>query len=501
MSIPEMVLVECPDILTGSVEKVEQTFLSAAADRCFPDMEDRLRYRRRGMRRVVVMTSRKLLPVSVPLEQAITEKTALVGVIGLGYVGLPLINAFTKAGFRTLGFDVDDAKVDELQAGRSYIRHIDSATISGWLESESFEPTSDMGRLSEPDCLLICVPTPLTESREPDLSFVESTAKSIAATLRPGQLVVLESTTYPTTTRDVLLPILEKSGLTCGDDFFLAYSPEREDPGNAEYSAEKIPKVIGGIDETSSRLAGALYSQAVVEIVPVTSPEIAEACKILENTYRAVNIALVNELKVLFDRMGIDVWEVIEAAKTKPFGFQAFYPGPGLGGHCIPIDPFYLSWLARREGLATRFIELAGEVNAGMPEYVVSRLGEFLNEASKPIRGSRICILGIAYKKDVDDPRESPSFELIDLLRERGAILSYHDPYIPRLPRMRHHDVPDLTSSDLTAEFLASQDAILIATDHTACDYNFIVEHASLVVDTRNATADVKSGREKIRKA
>lgn len=435
------------------------------------------------------------------LLQAIEEKKAVVGVIGLGYVGLPLIDAFISSGFRTLGFDVDPAKIEALNNGRSYISHIPSARVAEWQADEQMEATADLQRLSEADVLLICVPTPLSASRDPDLTYVEQTACSIAAALRPGQLIVLESTTYPSTTREVVLPILQQSGLEAGRDFFLAYSPEREDPGNPDFSAARIPKVVGGLDEASRELAAALYSRAIVEVVPVASPEIAEACKILENTYRAVNIALVNELKMLFDRMKIDVWDVIEAAKTKPFGFQAFYPGPGLGGHCIPIDPFYLTWLARKQGLVTRFIELAGEVNSRMPEYVVTRLAEFLNEEGKPIKGSRICLLGIAYKKDVDDPRESPSFALLDLLRQRGAVLSYNDPHVPKLPSMRHHEVPDLQSSELTPQFLAAQDCILIATDHSAYDYDFIVRHAQLVLDTRNATKNVRQGREKIRKA
>ncbi|HUG18323.1 MAG TPA: nucleotide sugar dehydrogenase, partial [Planctomycetaceae bacterium] len=336
--------------------------------------------------------------------------------------------------------------------------------------------------------------------RDPDLQYVEDTCRHIAKSLRPGQLVILESTTYPSTTRDVMLPILEATGLKCGKDFFLAYSPEREDPGNAEFSAEKIPKVAGGIDAPSGELAVALYSHAIKQVVPVSSAEVAEACKILENTYRAVNIALVNELKILFDRMNIDVWEVIDAAKTKPFGFQAFYPGPGLGGHCIPIDPFYLTWLARKQGLNTRFIELAGEINSHMPEYVIHRLSEFLNEQSKPIRGSKICILGMAYKKDVDDPRESPSFVLAELLLERGAALSYHDPYIPTLPAMRHHELPAMSSQDLTPEFLKSLDCVLISTDHTGVDYDLVAQHSSLVVDTRNAMRGIEN-RGNIRRA
>jgi UDP-N-acetyl-D-glucosamine dehydrogenase len=319
--------------------------------------------------------------------------------------------------------------------------------------------------------------------------------------LRPGQLIVLESTTYPGTTRDVVLPILAESGLKVGRDFFLAYSPEREDPGNPNFSAAVIPKVVGGYDAESLKLAHMLYAFAVTKVVPVSNCEIAEACKILENTYRSVNIAMVNELKMLFDRIGIDVWEVIDAAKTKPFGFQAFYPGPGLGGHCIPIDPFYLSWVARKHGQATRFIELAGEINTHMPQYVIHRLVEALNEQGKPLNGSKICVLGIAYKKDVDDPRESPSFELMDLLRAGQAKLSYNDPHVPHMPKVRHHNVPDMSSTPLTADFLAAQDCVLIATDHSAYDYDFIVRHSRLVIDTRNAAKNVREGREKIRKA
>ena len=435
------------------------------------------------------------------LEQAIKDKTAIIGIIGLGYVGLPLIDAFVNTGFKTMGFDVDQKKVDQLQAGQSYIQHIPSNTVTSWLEKKQFEATTDLSRMKEADALLICVPTPLTSSRDPDLTYVEKTTEAIAETLRPGQLVVLESTTYPTTTRDVMLPILNSKSLTVGEDYYLAYSPEREDPGNPDFSAAGIPKVVGGMDENSLRIAVALYEHAVVNVISVTSPEVAEACKILENTYRAVNIAMVNELKTLFDRMGIDVWEVIDAAKTKPFGFQAFYPGPGLGGHCIPIDPFYLSWLARKEGLTTRFIELAGEVNTRMPRYVIDRLAEFLNQQAKPLKGSKICMLGVAYKKDVDDPRESPSFHLMDLLLERGVDFTYNDPHIPKLPKMRHHNVPAMESQELTKEYLGQQDCVLIATDHSAYDYNFIVEHSNMVLDTRNATKDVKQGREKIFKA
>lgn len=435
------------------------------------------------------------------LTAAIEQKTCRVGVVGLGYVGLPLIRAFVEAGFSTLGFDIDQGKIDHLLNGRSYIGHISDEWIARSIGRGLFSPTADMARLSEADAILICVPTPLTPSRDPDLTFVEQTARQIAAHLRRDQLVVLESTTYPGTSREVVLPILGESGLVVERDFYLAYSPEREDPGNPKYSASCIPKVVGGIGPRSRELACALYSSAVVEVVPVTSTEVAEACKILENTYRAVNIALVNELKVLFDRIGIDVWEVIAAAKTKPFGYQAFYPGPGLGGHCIPIDPFYLSWLARRHEMPTRFIELAGEINTRMPGYVIERLTMALNDKKKPVQGSRVLVLGVAYKRDVDDPRESPTYVLMEQLLARGAVLSYNDPHVPLLPKMRDHDLPSMTSQPLTPELLSAQDAVLIATDHSAYDYEFIVRHAPLVVDTRNATAGVSQGRDRIYRA
>jgi UDP-N-acetyl-D-glucosamine dehydrogenase len=442
--------------------------------------------------------------LSSQLAERIASKSAKIGIIGLGYVGLPLISAFTNAGFQCIGFDVDAEKVRLLKSGTSYIKHISSEKVADWIARGMLDPTSDMNRLSEADALLICVPTPLNASRDPDLQYIESTSESIAAVLRPGQLVVLESTTYPTTTRDVMVPILNRNpaGLVCGRDVFVAFSPEREDPGNPDYTAAGIPKVVGGIDVISGDLACALYGHSIVKVVRVDNAEIAEACKILENTYRAVNIALVNELKMLFDRMGIDVWKVVDAAKTKPFGFQAFYPGPGLGGHCIPIDPFYLSWLARLQGMNTRFIELAGEINSNMPRYVVGRLAEFLNDQCKPLKGSRICILGMAYKKDVDDPRESPSFELMELLMERGSIMSYSDPHVPKLPKMRNYrHLPAMTSKELTPEFLSSQDCVLISTDHTAFDYAHIVRHSPMVLDTRNATKHVVDGREKIFKA
>lgn len=432
--------------------------------------------------------------------EEIKARRAKVAVIGLGYVGLPLVRVFVEAGFPVLGFDCDSRKVEMLHAGQSYIRHIESSAIVKMVDSGRFKATADMSRLSEARAILICVPTPLTITRDPDMSYVEGTSEQIRVALRPGQLVILESTTYPGTTRDIVQPILEKTGLKAGVDFFLAYSPEREDPGNPEHTAAKLPKVVGGLEPMSHELAVELYKPVVKEVVPASSPEVAEACKILENTYRCVNIALVNELKILFERMGVDVWEVISAAATKPFGFQAFYPGPGLGGHCIPIDPFYLSWVARKFHFNTRFIELAGEINTSMPEYVVQRVGLALNEHGLAIKGSKVCILGMAYKKDVDDERESPSFELMDRLEELGAEVCYNDPYIPRLKVTRKYKFTR-ESRELTAEFLASQDCILISTDHSDYDMNHIVRHAKLVVDTRNATKKVEKCREKIWKA
>ena len=418
----------------------------------------------------------------------IEQKSCKVGVIGLGYVGLPLIRAFINAGFSVIGYDTDQKKIDALDAGTSYIKHIPSAWIQEWTANGVFTATADMGRLGDADVLLICVPTPLGKSREPDLSFVESTSRAIRDTLRPGQLIVLESTTYPGTSRDVIYPILAERGLTVGQDFFLAYSPEREDPGNPEFTADRIPKLVGGLDAPSTELAVALYRQAIVQVIPVSSCEIAEAAKILENTYRAVNIALVNELKVLFQRMGIDIWEVIEAAKSKPFGFQAFYPGPGLGGHCIPIDPFYLSWIARRAGIPTRFIELAGEINTSMPAHVVDRVMCALNDHSKAVRGSHIYVLGAAYKKDVDDPRESPAFDLISRLLEKGAHVTYYDPHIPALPRTRRWpEIPPMESVEPSAAYLAAQDCVLLITAHSRYDYAHILTHSKLIVDTRNA--------------
>jgi UDP-N-acetyl-D-glucosamine dehydrogenase len=434
------------------------------------------------------------------LQQRIESKRARVGVIGLGYVGLPLVREFCRAGYRVTGFDVDRAKIKDLLAGRSYIKHIPSSLVQSLLSGGRFTPTGDMTKLGRMDAILICVPTPLTRMREPDMSYVAGTAETIAKTLRPGQLVVLESTTYPGTTREVVLPILEHTGLKVERDFLLAFSPEREDPGRKDYTTKSIPKVVGGYGRRSLRAATALYGRVLDRIVPVSSCETAEASKILENVYRCVNIALVNELKMLFDRMGLDVWEVIAAASSKPFGFQPFWPGPGLGGHCIPIDPFYLSWKAREYGQATRFIELAGEINTAMPGYVVGKVAEALNRVGKPIKGSRVLVLGLAYKKDVDDIRESPSIELIERLRGLGARVSYNDPYVPRTHKQREHDLR-LRSQPIDRRSLQRYDCVVISTDHSCYDYGQIVRDAKLVVDTRNATAATRRGRHKIVRA
>ena len=434
------------------------------------------------------------------LISRIQARDYTVGVIGLGYVGMPLALAFCAKGFRVLGFDIDPEKVAMLSRGGSYIQHISAEHIAPVVASGAFVPTADFARAAEADALILCVPTPLTPQRDPDLSYIENTARSIAPHLRAGQLVVLESTTYPGTTAGVLRAVLETSGLKAGEDFLLAYSPEREDPGNAHFDTGSIPKVVGGYDAASLEVADALYSQIVVQTVRVSDTQTAEAVKLLENIFRSVNIALVNELKVVYDRMGIDVWEVIEAAKTKPFGFMPFYPGPGLGGHCIPIDPFYLSWKAREYGVSSRFIELAGEVNTAMPRYVVDRLIALLNDAGKPLRGAKILVLGAAYKKNVGDTRESPGVTLMQMLLDGGADVSYNDPYVPALPRMRKFDL-GMASTPLTPESLAAADCILITTAHDDYDYPMIVRHAQRVLDTRNATAAVTEGREKLFKA
>ena len=415
----------------------------------------------------------------------IESRSAGIGIIGLGYVGLPLLRAFHEAGFPVLGFDVDPRKIDQLERGESYLKHLGEDFVKAMSASDRFDATTDFARLGEADALLICVPTPLGPHKEPDLSYVEATADAIAATLRPGQLIVLESTTYPGTTRQIIQPRLEAKGLHCGQDYFLAYSPEREDPGRKDHRTQTIPKLVGGIDAGSGELAVALYEKAIAKVVPVSSAEVAEAAKLLENIYRAVNIALVNEMKVVLERMGIDIWEVIEAAATKPFGFQPFFPGPGLGGHCIPIDPFYLTWKAREVGLPTRFIELAGEVNHAMPEYVVQRTMLALNRHGKAIHGSRILVLGLAYKPDVDDVRESPSFELIGRFRALGAAVDYHDPHVPATHPMRHYGDLKMTSIEWSEQALGRYDAVVIATHHSAYDWRRIAEHAKLIIDTR----------------
>ena len=434
------------------------------------------------------------------LLEMLTEREATVGIVGLGYVGLPLAGAVHAAGYPVLGFDVDAGKVEKLARGEGYLQHLGDELTGTLAGSSRFDATSDPVRLAEADVVVLCVPTPLGRHREPDLSFVLGSSELIARVLRHGQLVVLESTTYPGTTRDEVLPILCRGGLVCGVDFFLAYSPEREDPGRAGASTRSIPKLVGGVDEVSGDLAMAFYTSVIDRVHRVSSAEVAEAAKLLENIYRAVNIALVNELKVVLQEMDIDVWEVIDAAATKPFGFQAFYPGPGLGGHCIPIDPFYLTWKAKELGHHTKFIELAGEVNSNMPHYVVARLSTALNQLGKAVRGSRVLLIGIAYKPDIDDIRESPAAEIIELLDALGAELSYHDPHVPVFPVMRKHRI-DLESQPLTTEAIRAADCVVIVTDHRAVDYELIGRHASLVVDTRNAMRGAGDARASVVKA
>lgn len=437
------------------------------------------------------------MPVSTAEEliRKFEDRDAVVGVIGLGYVGLPLAATIAEAGFAAIGFDTDPVKIEALLAGKSYIRHVDAERLGGLVhrsppEKSGFHPTADYELLRRCDAILICVPTPLTEQRDPDLSYVRTTAEAIAPHLRRGQVVVLESTTYPGTTEEVVRPILETSGLVAGVDFHLAFSPEREDPNNADFSTRTIPKLVGGITPTCGRVAAAVYGAVIETVIPVADAKVAEAAKLLENIYRSVNIALVNELKVLFQKMDIDVWEVIEAASSKPFGFTPFFPGPGLGGHCIPIDPFYLSWRARQYEMDTRFIELAGEVNRSMPEYVVERLSEALNEQGKSLKDASVLILGVAYKRDIDDDRESPAFRVMELLVRRRAVPSYHDPFVPVLRPSRRYDF-GLESTPLTPATLAGCDAVVIVTDHSGIDYAEVVEHANLVIDTRNATRHI----------
>lgn len=437
------------------------------------------------------------------------KKDLAVGIVGCGYVGLPLALRFIEAGHRVVGFDVDAVKVEQLNAGRSYIQHIPAGKISAGVREKRFSATSDFSRARDCDAVLICVPTPLDERRDPDLSYVEQTARSIAPHLQRTQLIVLESTTYPGTTEELVLPILEQAGLRCPisqgpdvenipTDFFLAFSPEREDPGNKQFGLAQIPKVVGGINPPSGRAAQNLYAQIVARVIPVSSTRAAEMAKLLENIFRCVNIALVNELKLLCQRMNINVWEVIESASSKPFGFMPFYPGPGLGGHCIPVDPFYLSWKAREYDFATRFIELAGEINTAMPYHVVNTVADALNARRKSLNGSRILVLGVAYKKDVDDLRESPSLKIIQLLTERGAHVDYNDPFFPSMFKMRHYDYAHMKSAPLTPDSLRSYDCVLIATNHSSYDYDAIVTSSQLVVDTRNATAKIQRHRDKI---
>lgn len=431
----------------------------------------------------------------------IDEKTAVIGVVGMGYVGLPLALTFAEEGFRVIGYDIDKKKADAINSGRTYIKHISAARIKAAVKKGLLECTDDFTRIPESDALLVAVPTPLDDHFQPDLSFVEGTAEQIGPYLQKGQLVILESSSFPGTTEDIMRPILEdKSGLTAHSDFWLAYSPEREDPNNPHYNTKNIPKVVGANSAKSLKLSVALYEAALDKAVPVTSAEAAEACKIFENAFRGVNIGLVNEIKIILDAMGIDVWEVIKAASTKPFGFMPFYPGPGLGGHCIPIDPFYLTYKAQEFEVPTRFIELAGEINTAMPRWVVTKVMEALNDRRKALNGSKVLILGLAYKKNVDDMRESPSLRLIEILREKGAKVDYHDPYIPTMPPIRRYHF-DMKSVPLTPENIAKYDVILIATAHDKVNYARVVKHARLVVDTRNATVNVKQGREKIVKA
>jgi UDP-N-acetyl-D-glucosamine dehydrogenase len=431
------------------------------------------------------------------LKESIDDRSARVAVIGLGYVGLPLLRMFWDAGFRVLGFDIDPVKIDALKQGRNYLQHLGEDFIAQMSRSDRFDATAAADRLGEADAILICAPTPVDRHLEPDLSYVEQTTDAIAATLRPGQLIVLESTTYPGTTRQVLLPRFDAAGLRCGRDFFLAYSPEREDPGRKTHDTRTIPKLVGGIDEASGAMAVALYQCAVEQVVPVPNAEVAEAAKLLENIYRAVNIALVNEMKTVLTAMDIDIWEVIAAAATKPFGFQPFYPGPGLGGHCIPIDPFYLAWKAREVGQPTRFIELAGQVNRAMPDYVLQRTVLALNAHRKAVAGSKVLVLGLAYKPDVDDVRESPSFELIEKLAEMGADVQYSDPYVAATHKMRQHDL-QMKSVPCTPASLPQYDCVLIATHHSSFDWQMIAEHAQLIVDTRGALRHVHGNRDHI---
>ncbi len=430
------------------------------------------------------------------LLDKIEKKEAVVGIIGLGYVGLPLAIHFGLQGFKVIGFDVDQRKIDMLYQGQSYIKHIKMEHINERIKEDKFEATVDFSRLGRADCILICVPTPLTDKMEPDLSYVLDTTKSIADNLRTGQIIILESTTYPGTTDEMIMPKLETNDMKVGRDYFLAYSPEREDPGNKEYDAANIPKVVGGVTSACLEIASALYN-SITSVVPVSSTRAAEMTKILENTFRSVNIALVNELKVLGHKMNIDIFEVINAAATKPFGYKPFYPGPGLGGHCIPIDPFYLSWKAKEYDFSTRFIQLAGEVNVSMPYYVLEKTIDALNQNEKSLKGSRILMLGVAYKKDIDDDRESPCYTIMKLLSEKGALISYNDPWVPTLKPSRKYNF-QMKSTPITPEALREVDAVIIVADHSAYDFAEIVKHSNLIIDTRNATSGIEGAGKKI---
>ncbi len=434
------------------------------------------------------------------LLQKILKKKALIGIIGMGYVGLPLVLRFCEEGFHVLGFDVDSKKVAQLKRGRSYLKSISSSRISQFVRKGLLDVTDDFSRLAKPDCIIVCVPTPLTEKMEPDLQYIEKTTGAIRNHLRQGQLIVLESTSYPGTTEELILSELESTGMKVGKEFFLAYSPEREDPGSRRFTTSQIPKVVSGVTPSCQRIVATLYEQVIQKVVPVSTPRAAELTKLLENIYRSVNIALVNELKMLADRMGIDIWEVIEAASTKPFGFSPFYPGPGMGGHCIPIDPFYLSWKAREYDFTTKFIQLAGEINVSIPYYVVSKTVDALNEKNKSMKGAKVLILGVAYKKDVDDARESPALAIMNLLQKKGAKVLYHDPFIPSLPAFRKYHFK-LNSSPLTKALLQRVDAVVVVTDHSQVDYAWVVRHASLIIDTRNVTKGMNQWRKKIVKA
>jgi UDP-N-acetyl-D-glucosamine dehydrogenase len=431
------------------------------------------------------------------LLDRVEQRDFTIGIIGLGYVGLPLALTSVAKGFRVLGFDVEQSRVDLIMAGGTVIKHIPGEKFVQSIADGRFEATADMSRLNEPDAILIAVPTPLDKHQEPDLTYVVKSTETIAAALRPGQLVVLESTTWPGTTREVMLPILEAGGLKAGTDFFLAFSPEREDPGNPDFSNSVIPKVVGADDADSLALATRVYDNLVSRTVPVTSSATAEAVKLTENIFRSVNIALVNELKLIFDKMGINVWEVIEAAKSKPFGYMAFYPGPGLGGHCIPIDPFYLTWKAREFDISTRFIELAGQINTAMPRYVIARLAEALDrQTGRGLNGARILLIGMAYKKNVDDTRESPALKLTELMEERGTRVDYHDPHVPEIPHTREHpEFAGRKSVELSAANLANYDAVLIATDHDDVDWPHVVAQSKLVIDTRNVCGKIESDK------